>query len=1741
MPANDKHWRNLTTLHVVFAFSCLGLFAVTIWMLAADHSEEWHHYQKVTEEIKIQQARLEQQEILSNEEYQQAISEANAEIEAAQKATADHASAITELQQQIDVKALAADLKGREVRARRAERDKAKADIGIAIDRGADEERIAELRLIYEQKQRRVEELEREDQQVNTELNTLTDELNQLTAARTEAEAQRKRAQAEVDRLQGALATLEGDSTLSRIKRDIMQWPIIDGFNSPRSIVQDWLPDLSITLGMAQTARFDRCRTCHQNIDQIKAGNVPAYPHGIIEAHGEAGGEDSGHGADDAEAVSQWIAENKFPHPYATHPHPDLYLTAASPHPVQTFGCTVCHEGQGSGTDFTNAAHFPNDPHEMHQWEHDHDFATNHFWEYPMYPQRFIEASCIKCHHEVVDLANHPQFGDTAPKVVKGYRLIEKYGCFGCHEINGYDAGKPIGPDLRLEPQTAEEAEKIASDDSLIAGRMRKVGPSLRHVATKTTDSWLQYWIEEPKRFRPTTRMPQYYKLINQLDPEKLEAGEIDFGNIDLKTDLDHEFTRFAPVEIAGMADYLRSKSAPLDMLAPPAGYTPDPERGKLHFSRKGCLACHEHVDFPGSKADFGPNLSRVFAKIQPPAEGESWWGNSGEKSEEQFAEGFRWLYTWILDPQRHHARTKMPVLYVNEKATAEENPAADIAAFLLQDRPELMDGLAFDHTHAEGVSSENLHALATLYLGKATSPAQAEKAMEPGGRYPFRRSTTIKGDEIELVVPGTVQEGSTAKTLQVKLEQRQTEVLPGQQLIWASGANRGGQFTIAGVDAENGRITLEEELPRAVIPGDRFLINAEITQAMQLSYVGRRTISRYGCYGCHDIPGFEEARPIGTTLQDWGRKDPSKLALEHIEKYLHHHGEPDGSSTVERVSSAIGQAERNEFATEEAEERELSAAYFYESLLHHGRAGFLWQKLRQPRSYDYETTQSKGFDERLRMPRFPFDEEEIEAIATFVLGLVAEPPATQYLYKPEGRVADRIEGERLLHKFNCGGCHVLDLPEIKYGLTPQTAGLPLGAADFVGMTREDLVQWFTGNHRQLLETARGETPKWESIALPEQVEVVLQNAADFLDTPPRLALLSQPDESTPEKLRNAYPRLTDQERKQLQQELAEWRKSVDELTGLPAAPPPGPATGTGEKTEADQKAEALKAQIELRATAVRELILQDGVRRWMERLADLAAQDGEGKQLTDWFLQNSEVLLANRLASGEHPEAARQLLRLKPARPAEENEKFLTARSLGFWLQQFPAVEEEFKEAQAGLKSAEQALAQIEDRQSEEGQAAVEKLAEATAELQEKLAAWKRVERQLSSLEGVGISRFQLENISKKLADADIEELFLEPEEGEEPDPEIVAGRQLVEKFFDRHGAKMRPLIGQTVISFHGLLFRAADPLDPLIDQESYYDLWETISIGGRQIVPGTRFTVPALRMVDTDPGRGGEFAHWLVDDLMAADRNINRFLAWQQSPPPLYLEGIKVQTPWLYQFLKNPDRIRHTTVLRMPKFNMSDEEARSLANYFAAVTNAEYPYQDVPQQEPEYLNEMNERFHAAYPETADEGVDYLAETWQVLNAPLCIKCHSVAGRQFQSTDPKKDIQGPNLDRVAQRLQPDWALLWLYKPVWITPYTSMPANFPRGQQQFPDLFGGDASAQTVAVRDALMNYYRLMEREGRIVPEQSTSAAESTEESPSSDTPAADPKPAESPASDAPASQNNGAEPSAPEGSAKP
>ncbi len=1279
MPATEEYARNLRSLHVVSAASAFVLLGATLWMMQADYADEWRGIQKVAAEAEAQKI---DDDLLKLETKDFEAEEARL-TEALQSAK----EKVNENQAEVDKAAIeVSHLEGqsqkltREVKFQNAKRDKTRADYDLKVRDEAPRDELSKYRTIFEGAQTEADEMALKLQKLQTQLDDANKSLAALTKPRDEALAAKKKHETELDRLTKAKEIIAPDPKKwsevgMAFKRWLMQLPIIEGFNGPVKVNQIWLPDLTVTLGMKEAARYDRCITCHVNIDRVQTGNVPDYPH---DPHGISmkNADEYLHGKKVTASDGTTIVKKEkrvrddgsivgYNHPFSTHPNPDLYLTAASPHPMQKFGCTSCHEGQGSGTSFQNASHSPNSPDIAEKWHKDYGYSYNHFWEYPMFPERLREAACLKCHHNVVELGVNPKFGNSAPTVFKGYELIRQYGCFGCHEINGYAAGKPIGPDMRLEPQTSEEAERIAADPLAVAGTMRKVGPGLRHFAAKTTRGWTENWVEEPKRFRPETRMPQFFNLTNQLDAQAKELQ---------------------PVEIAGIVEYLFSKSEKMTLEHWDAAYTPDAERGKLLFSQRGCAACHSHDDLVGGKADFGPNLTNAHQKIA----------------------SIEWLYTWLREPTRHSARTRMPNLYLGPETVngVTVDPAADIAAFLLVKRDDqgkaLPDGdgkLVRDDVGPGRFKQLSwgkpaLEELSRLYLSKVMTAAKLEQTLKTKS-YPETEAAAIKAASVK--------------------------------------------------------------------PDEIELINGEITDETMLRYIGRRSISRYGCYGCHDIPGFEKARPIGTGLFDWGRKDPTKLALEHIEEYLHHHGEADGSSTAQRAEKALLNGVNDNFDSVEERNREGAVGYFFDQLNHHGRAGFLWQKLRDPRSYDFKKVETKGYDERLRMPKFPFSESDIEAITTFVLGLVGEPPAVKYVYHPSVPAKARIEGEKLLAKFNCTGCHMVELPEI---------------------------------------------------------------------------------------------------------------------TGVP------------------------------------------------------------------------EDLTPYKLEASDFPQALDLLLKVRPPRDARTKRKLPT---------------------------------------------------------------------------------------------------------------------------------------GEDAIKFHAMLVQPVNPDDDPEDQSAFYDLWEPITIGdkgdiNKLLLPPNRIELKAKKLLEQTTGRGGAFSEWLVDGSVkgTVGPKVERSVAREMAPPTLFEEGIKVQTPWLYAFLKSPDRLRYTTVLRMPHFNMSNDEAEKLANYFAAVDSASFPYQAIPQREPQYL-ETKEHEHP----------HYLHDAWEVITKSpptgVCAGCHAVGGREFVAgNDPTKVTRGPNLDRVYSRLQPDWLQIWLYNPKWITPYTRMPQNFVGNKEMFPELFAGKGQVQAVAARDALMNYLQLLEKEGK-------------------------------------------------------
>ncbi len=133
----------------------------------------------------------------------------------------------------------------------------------------------------------------------------------------------------------------------------------------------------------------------------------------------------------------------------------------------------------------------------------------------------------------------------------------------------------------------------------------------------------------------------------------------------------------------------------------------------------------------------------------------------------------------------------------------------------------------------------------------------------------------------------------------------------------------------------------------------------------------------------------------------------------------------------------------------------------------------------------------------------------------------------------------------------------------------------------------------------------------------------------------------------------------------------------------------------------------------------------------------------------------------------------------------------------------------------------------------------------------------------------------------------------------------------------------------------------------------------------------------------------------------------------------PELTYEGSRAQRQWIVDFLKNPQTLRPTLILRMPQFNMSDNDATTLADYMTMVL--QHP--------------------AANPVAVD--ARQFTPAMAVLGKQLyevkyqCQSCHTIGGTG--------GYVGPNLSNAGDWLTPAWIEAWLRNPQALVPDTIEP------------------------------------------------------------------------------------------------
>jgi cytochrome c2 len=284
--------------------------------------------------------------------------------------------------------------------------------------------------------------------------------------------------------------------------------------------------------------------------------------------------------------------------PFTSHPDIDLLKW----HPLEKFGCSPCHGGNGRAIDSVRRGHG--------RYEH---------WLWPLYYRENFEAGCQQCH--AGDMVT-----EHAPVLNEGKQLYRAKGCIGCHRFNGFDnqdeqlvsarqrimaIEKTKGDDEQEIPRLQKlgdnapdnaaaekfygqatnltvEISRMDAERETLEGRshnliqeIKKVGPDLKEARQKLHKDWIPYWIAHTTEFRPGTKMPQF---------------------------------RFAAGDVEAISAFIWQNA-----LTGPALDHQQPgnsAHGKQLLESRGCLACHSVGE--GSNdvgGTFAANLSRVGEK----------------------------------------------------------------------------------------------------------------------------------------------------------------------------------------------------------------------------------------------------------------------------------------------------------------------------------------------------------------------------------------------------------------------------------------------------------------------------------------------------------------------------------------------------------------------------------------------------------------------------------------------------------------------------------------------------------------------------------------------------------------------------------------------------------------------------------------------------------------------------------------------------------------------------------------------------------------------------------------------------------------------------------------------------------------------------------------------------------------------------------------------------------------------
>jgi cbb3-type cytochrome oxidase cytochrome c subunit len=168
---------------------------------------------------------------------------------------------------------------------------------------------------------------------------------------------------------------------------------------------------------------------------------------------------------------------------------------------------------------------------------------------------------------------------------------------------------------------------------------------------------------------------------------------------------------------------------------------------------------------------------------------------------------------------------------------------------------------------------------------------------------------------------------------------------------------------------------------------------------------------------------------------------------------------------------------------------------------------------------------------------------------------------------------------------------------------------------------------------------------------------------------------------------------------------------------------------------------------------------------------------------------------------------------------------------------------------------------------------------------------------------------------------------------------------------------------------------------------------------------------------------------------------------------PPNLFGEGERVQADWLLRFLKDPTDLRPKVRYRMPKFELTDEEADALVAGFQRLAGIKIRnrYQQDSgiagrtYKEPVRIVVKDDTGREV---AAREVRDAVAEAEFLFESINCNKCHLPLGSP--GADPKDGGVSPPFRLAKERLNRAWVNVLLNEPNHVIRNTAMIDQWPR-------------------------------------------------------------------------------------------